>query len=109
MIRDSLAPNSKLVFVGVDGSDGFRVVSRTGTGKSSVTKPAGTASDPQVWLRLVRNGQTITSFKSDNGSDWKRVGATTAPFKRNCYIGLAVSGGKKKTGTAAFRNVKVKN
>jgi hypothetical protein len=109
MIRESLAPNSKQVFVGVDGAAALRVVSRTGTGKSAVTKAAGKSSAAKTWVRLVRNGQTITSFKSTDGKDWKRVGATTAPFKRNCYIGLSLSGGKSKTGAAAFRNVKVKN
>jgi regulation of enolase protein 1 (concanavalin A-like superfamily) len=109
MIRDSLAPNSKQVFVGVDGTKTFRAVSRTVAGKSAVTKAAGSGATDEAWVRLVRKGQTISSFKSADGSDWKRVGATNVPFGRNCYIGISVSGGKSKACSAAFRNVKVKN
>jgi regulation of enolase protein 1 (concanavalin A-like superfamily) len=109
MIRNSLAPNSKQVFVGVDGTKTYRAVSRTVAGKSAVTKAAGSGAAAQAWVRLVRKGQTISSFKSADGSNWKRVGATNVPLGRNCYIGISVSGGKAKACTAAFRNVKVKN
>ena len=109
MIRDSLAPNSNHVFLGVDGDGGFRWVRRTQKGKPSATKSTGSGSIPNAWMRLVRKGDTIIGYKSTDGSDWKRVGATTVELGQHCYIGLLMSGGKGNTGAAIFREVKVKH
>jgi F5/8 type C domain/Bacterial Ig domain len=109
MIRDSLAPNSKHVFMGVNGSGDFRMVRRNQKGNPALGKSAGKGSFPEAWVRLVRKNDTITSYKSNNGSDWKRAGTYKVDFSAQCYIGLSISGGKGNSATATFRNVKVKD
>lgn len=108
MIRDSLAANSKHVFLGVNGGGDFRWVRRARTGGDAVMKPVGSGSIPKAWLRLVRKGGTITAFKSANGTDWTRVASTPADFGANCYAGIFLSSGNPGTATASFRSLKLK-
>jgi regulation of enolase protein 1 (concanavalin A-like superfamily) len=107
MIRDTLAANSRHVFIGVNGGGDFRWVRRTRTGGQTLMTPEGAGAVPKVWLRLVRKGETIIASKSANGSDWTRVGSTTVDFGKNCYIGISISSGDATPSTATFRGVTV--
>lgn len=126
-IRGSLAPNSRLVSIGVNGAAVTKQLTRTKTG-GKTTKISGKTSSsasyaagppPQsaakstksrkIWLRLVRKGDTITSFTSSNGKKWEKFSAAKVKLRKNCYIGLSVSSGKnKRLNTATFSNVKVR-
>ncbi len=106
MIRDSLNPGSRHVFVGLNGKGDPRLIRRTNQSPSRMKAPAR-EKKRHLWLKLVRTGNTITAYTSSNAKKWTKVGATTAKFGRNCHIGLYVAGGKGKTSTASFRNVRV--
>lgn len=108
MIRDSLAANSKHIFLGVNGGGDFRWVRRARTGGDAVMKPVGSGTIPKAWLRLVRKGGTITAFKSANGTDWTRVTSAAADFGANCYAGIFLSSGNPGTAAASFRSLKLK-
>jgi hypothetical protein len=47
-----------------------------------------------VWLRLVRRGDTFTSFYSDDGTTYKQVGGavTIGGFAKEAYVGLSFCG-----------------
>ena len=108
MIRDSLAANSKQVFIGVNGNDDFRWIRRTRTGDESVMKSTAKGKNSNTWLGLSRRGDTITAYRSDDGKDWTKIGTSQAEFGKNCYIGLYVSSGSTDTSSATFRSVKLK-
>jgi hypothetical protein len=108
MIRDSLAANSKQVFIGVNGNDDFRWIRRTHTGDESMMKSTGKGRKPSTWLGLFRRGDTITTYRSENGKNWTKIGTSQAEFGKNCYIGLYVSSGSTDTSSATFRSVKLK-
>lgn len=127
-IRESLAPNSRLVSIGVNGAAVPKQLTRASTGgkttkiSAEASTPASYAAGPppqsaaksaksrKIWLRLIRKGNTITSFTSSNGKKWKKVGSTNVKLRKNCYIGLSVSSGKnKRLNTATFSNVKVRS
>jgi uncharacterized repeat protein (TIGR03806 family) len=93
MIRDTLASNSRHVFLGLNGSDGYRWVRRTSFNGNTSTSRSGSAAPPAAWVRLVRAGTTITAFKSVDGVQWVKVGSLTAAFPATCYAGLAVASG----------------
>ena len=98
MIRDSLAANSKEIFMGMTGSNAYRWVRRTTTGGSTSSSNSSTGTVPNTWVRLVRAGTTITAYKSTNGTSWTSVGSTNnTTFATTCYIGLAVSSGSNTT------------
>ena len=108
MIRDTLATNSKQIFIGLTGTGAYRWVRRTSTGGSNATTSSGTGTVPNTWLRLVRSGSKIAAYKSTTGKTWTLVGSTTVVLAKNCYIGLAVASGSNTTlNTSKFSNVKV--
>ena len=109
MIRDTLANNSKQIFMGMTGSNAYRWVRRTTTGGSTTTTNSSTGTVPNTWVRLVRSGTTITAYKSTNGTSWTTVGSTTnMTFAATCYIGLAVASGSTSTlNTSQLSNVTV--
>ncbi|MEI7903010.1 MAG: Ig-like domain-containing protein, partial [bacterium] len=109
MIRDTLATNSKQIFMGMTSSGSYRWVRRTTTGGSTTTTNSSTGTVPNTWVRLVRSGTTITAYKSTNGTSWTTVGSTTGTtFAATCYIGLAVASGSNTTlNTSQFSNLSV--
>ncbi len=108
MIRDSLAANSRHVFMGMTGDGGYRWVRRTGLAGNTSTSSSGSAVRPNAWVRLVRNGDRITAFKSPDGTAWIEVGSLTASLPATCYFGLAVSSGSLSTSaSASFSQISV--
>jgi autotransporter-associated beta strand protein len=109
MIRDTLAANSKQIFMGMTSTNAYRWVRRTTTGGTATSSNSSTGTVPNTWVRLVRSGTTITAYKSTNGTTWTTVGSTTGTtFASTCYIGLAVSSGTTTTlNTSQFSNVTV--
>ncbi len=109
IIRESLAANSKEIFMGLSGSNAYRWDRRTTTGGTTTSSSSKNGTVPSTWVRLVRTGTTITAYKSTNGTSWTTVGSTTGTtFAVNCYIGLAVSSGSDTTlNTSQFSNLSV--
>jgi len=108
MIRDSLAANSRHVFMGVTEGGGFRWVRRTGYNGNTSTSNSGSATFPDAWVRLVRSGSVITAYKSSDGESWVKIGSLTAEFPTTCYFGLAVaSGDPGLLNEARFSNVSI--
>ena len=108
MIRESLAPNSRQVFIGVNGDGGFQWLRRINTGGKTNKISRKVKKSHQPWLRLVRAGETITAFQSQDGKTWTKLGKSNLKLPKNCYVGLSVSSGDKaKLNTSKFSNVRV--
>ena len=109
MIRDTLATNSKQIFMGMTGTNAYRWLRRTTTGGTTTSTSSSTGTVPNTWVRVVRSGTTITAYKSTNGTSWTSVGSTTSTtFASTCYIGLAVASGSDTTlNTSQLSNVSV--
>ncbi|MEK7952072.1 cadherin domain-containing protein [Luteolibacter soli] len=108
MIRDTLATNSRHVFIGMTGGSGYRWIRRTGLNGNTSTSTSGTGAVPDAWLRLTRTGNTITASKSPDGVAWATVGSLTAALPPTCYFGLAVTGSSAEVeNTATFSHVSV--
>src|SRR5262245_55145095 len=73
MIRETLAAGSRHAFMALTPGNGLAFQRRVATGAVS-THTAGGASGAPVFVRLVRNGNTITASSSTNGSTWTPVG-----------------------------------
>lgn len=108
MIRESLAANSRQVFIGLNGVGDFQWLRRTSTGGTAATTSSKGKQTPNAWLRLVRKGGTITASKSNDAASWASLGTSTIALPANCYIGLAVSSGNDDLlNTSQFSNVSV--
>jgi len=100
MIRESLAANSKHAFMLVSAAKGVALQWRPSTGGSTLNA-TGSASAPPRWVRLVRNGTTITGYESADGATWKAVGSETISMASTVYVGLAVTSHTTSAETTA--------
>lgn len=108
MIRDTLATNSRMVFMGLASTGSYRWARRTTAGGSVSTTNSSTGTVPDTWVRLTRAGNVITAYKSANGTSWTSVGSSTVTMAANCYIGLSVSSGSTTVlNTSQFSSVSV--
>jgi hypothetical protein len=58
------------------------------------------------WLKIVRSGNTFTSYRSPTGTNWVSLGSQTITMGANVYIGLGVTSHNDGTlCTATFDNV----
>ncbi|MGP8093806.1 MAG: IPT/TIG domain-containing protein, partial [Candidatus Sulfotelmatobacter sp.] len=69
----------------------------------------GSGVVPPYWLKLVRSGNTISSYGSADGVNWTQVGTSqTFTMAQNVYVGLVVSSDNTSSlATATFDSVSV--
>ncbi|MBN2473869.1 MAG: lamin tail domain-containing protein [Pirellulales bacterium] len=109
MIRDSMAPDSAHAMAVVTPGNGVSFQRRTVTSGGSSHTPGPSVQAP-YWVRLVRQGNTVTAYSSPDGSSWSQIGSDTISFSGDVEIGIMVtshSGGV--LCTAEFENVSVGN
>ncbi len=121
MIRETLDANSKHAMAVITDSEGGGIAfqSRPGTGGASVSFHGDVTASPPHWVKLVREGDMITGYHSDDGVDWAEFtdtspdGAMTNPIEvpmaEQVYIGLCITShadGELRTYT--MDNVSVK-
>jgi hypothetical protein len=80
---------------------------RTATGGATSTTGGGALTFPDVWLKLVRTGNSISAYKSSDGTTWTQVGtAQTIALPASATMGLADTAHTTSvTSTATFDNV----
>lgn len=107
MMRESLAAGSAHAFMLISASKGLAFQRRTANGGLSTNTSGGTAAAP-YWVKLARNGQTITASVSSDGTTWRVVGQDTFSMTSVIYVGLAVSShDPTRAAAATFTDVSV--
>ncbi|MFH1716375.1 MAG: hypothetical protein ABIF19_03420 [Planctomycetota bacterium] len=110
MIRETLDPGSKHAMIVVTGSDGsgmgFQWRPTTGSSSSSVHDQAPAVAPPH-WVKIVREGNDFSGFRSLDGLTWTQQGTTTTiDMVPDVYIGLCVtSHASGEVRTFTFDNV----
>jgi PKD repeat protein len=107
MVREALGANSKHAMVGLMpwGAVAFQRRAR-GRGRSRYV--GGDRVRVPYWVRLVREGETLTAYVSPDGAGWRRIGATRVAMAEEVYVGLAVTAHSDATlCTARFDRVRV--
>jgi len=91
MVRESLAPDSANVMIGVTANNGVVFVQRPEAGAPAETVKVMPRLRAPYWLRLTRQGNQFTAESSANGKNWKPSGSTTVVMKKKgVRAGLAV-------------------
>jgi N-acetylneuraminic acid mutarotase/regulation of enolase protein 1 (concanavalin A-like superfamily) len=87
---------------------GMEMLVRTASGGSTTFVQGEVATSP-VWVKLVRNGNTITGYASTDGNGWTLVNSATIPgLPATVFVGLAVcSHNTSALNTSTFDNVSV--
>ncbi len=101
MIRESLAAEARSIFCGLTSQNARLVIQRSTAGLVPVTNamqnPAS-APDGPVWLRIIRQGNTFTSYTAGDLSGEPGVfmplgSPQTFPMGASCLVGLAAASG----------------
>jgi regulation of enolase protein 1 (concanavalin A-like superfamily) len=105
MIRASLDPGSPQAFMLVSAGKGLAFQRRAAAGGVSTSTPGDALTAPQ-WVKLVREGQTISAWASADGVVWTFVGQDTFSMAATVYVGLSVSShDATRLAMATFTNV----
>lgn len=107
MMRETLAAGSRHALMCLTPGNGLAFQRRTATGGTSVHTSGGASGAP-IWVRLVRSGNTITAFRSTNGTSWIQVATDTVAMASQIFVGLAVtSHANSVINVSTFDNVQV--
>lgn len=107
MIRESLNANSTNIAMLLTPSNGFNFQYRNGNGAGSSSTGNASGSIPN-WVRITRSGNTITGFRSTDGTTWTQTGSVTITLPSSVYVGFfATSHNDGVLTTATFTNVAV--
>ncbi|NJL31959.1 MAG: DUF1349 domain-containing protein [Phycisphaerales bacterium] len=90
MVRETLTTGSRHASMFLTGSNGAAFQYRSNTSSSSGHIAGGAASAP-LWVRVVREGEELASYRSADGNTWTLVGSTTIAMGEDIYVGLAVT------------------
>jgi regulation of enolase protein 1 (concanavalin A-like superfamily) len=102
MIRQTLAPESRNVFVFATPNNGIAAQARTTAGGTTSFTPGPWANAPH-WLRLVRTANRITAYASPDAITWTEIAAYDIEMSSTVYVGFAVtSHDKTQLNTAVF-------
>jgi mono/diheme cytochrome c family protein len=106
MIRETLAPGSRNLFIALTPRNGVVFQWRTDTGAETSYQDMPHISVP-YWLRLTRTNNVFRAFHSANGATWTQLGANlTVNLASNVTMGLAVSAvNSTNLNTATFASV----
>ena len=107
-IRESLAPNARKIFLGVNSSNNHVMVSRSTTAAKNYVKSLTSNSTTQQWIRLVRNYKKsyFYAYSSSDGITWRLIGSKLIKMSNTCQVGLSVcSGNDTTTTTSTFSSV----
>ena len=107
MFRENLTGGSKNAMMAMTSSNGAIFQRRTAASGTSVSNSQGGVFTP-YWVKLTRNGNTLTGFSSFDGNTWTQVGTATVSMNSNAYVGLAHTSHAAGTlGNAQFDQVTV--
>lgn len=90
MLRASLAPDAPHAFALVSSERGAAFQRRRGPGQATA-HTAASAPGTHAWVRLTREGQTVTAALSADGANWDVIGADTVAWGDDIYAGVALT------------------
>jgi hypothetical protein len=95
------------VILDIKPDGGLEFMSRSQTGGDTTYLGGGGSHAFPIWLKLVRSGDTITGYFSDDGVNWSPVASTTVTIQFP-WFGLAVtSHDPSQLNSAVFDHVGV--
>ncbi len=100
MMRDSRAPGAKFADVLVTPDKGAEMQWRAAPGGDAQTTDQ-TPSPAPFWVRLVRAGDTLTGYVSQDGRHWQARGKAAVPMSQDILIGLCVTSHRNDAITEA--------
>ena len=106
MVRETNAANAKNVALLVTPESGGTRMQWRSTEGGNTSNHELSQSNVPLWLRLVRSGNTITGWQSDDGVSWIHKHSVANSMSSGVWVGLVVTSHQNDTlNTALFQNV----
>ena len=109
VVRRDLTDNAPMAFVGnaPDEPSAIRRGFRGGRHRAMAAAESERRGAP-YWVRLVRQGNTVTAYRSADGKQWADTGSETVDLAETAYVGLVAAPlADKPGGSIAFDNITV--
>lgn len=108
MVREDLSAGSRHALVAITPGNGYSFTNRTTSGTASNYTNGGNGSAPG-WIRLVRQSDTLTGYKSTDGATWTQIGTVNlSSLAGQVFIGIAVTSHNNTIlATDTFDNVTI--
>ena len=100
MIRSSLDANAAHGFALVSAAKGVAFQPRLSDGAVSINTAGPVVSAP-YWVRLLRQGTTVTSYSSADGTTWSTLATRTVALGATAYVGIATTSHNSSSATTA--------
>lgn len=99
MIRQNLTDSSSCVSILWPYESPHNIIFRfrSADGKSTSDDSTRTPRKPGAWIRLKRNGNQFTGYRSDDGISWNVAGKVSFPMNDSVFAGLAVCSNNSST------------
>ncbi len=95
MMRESLKSDARNVLLAVTPGRGGAFQWREASGEATHVLPKRDLFAP-YWIKLKRQGDELTGYKSRNGRSWIVVEKISLPMTEEIYVGLAMAGVKER-------------
>jgi len=107
MVRESLDAGSVNAFMlATPDVNGHRFTYRPTAGGSTIARGTGVVSYPNTWLRLQRQGDLVSGYRSSDGVNWLLVGSARMTLSPTVYFGMALTSHNiVQMATAQFRDL----
>jgi regulation of enolase protein 1 (concanavalin A-like superfamily) len=100
MLRENFGADSKFFAIGCTRGHGIQNFVRTADSTAVATQENCTDCNPPTWLKIVRQGDHFTSYKSRDGKTWLEVSQADIAMKKNVWAGVFTTGGGDASGAA---------
>jgi Leucine-rich repeat (LRR) protein len=115
MVRQNLSPGSANVKVIIEpptADNSYKMEFRSSQDDSTgqINPYSGGVPVPNAWMRLKRQGNTISAYRSTDGVQWTSLGQTTQVFSEPVLVGLATTANAWPptiTTVAQYRNLQL--
>jgi len=106
LIRQDNSAGAKMAAAAITYNQGAKFMSR-GTAAAAAETAVKSGHTAAEWLRLVRQGSTISAYRSDNGNSWDIIGNKNVSFTGSVQAGFFYSSASAAAGRANFDNFSI--
>lgn len=108
MLRENFGADAKFFAVACTRGHGIQNFVRTSDSAAVTAQENCSDCNPPTWLKIVRQGNHFTSYKSMDGRIWLEISETDIPMKKGAWVGVFTTGGGGAPGAdVTFAHVAV--
>jgi hypothetical protein len=98
MLRENFSAGSKFFAAAFTRGHGIQNFMRKADSAAVVAQENCSDCNPPTWLKIVRQGDHFTSYKSMDGRIWLEISEADIPMKKNAWVGVFATGGGGSPG-----------